>query len=288
MPPSAARCGKSLLYFVLAGAATQAYGQVDARDALIEDLRRRIDTLEKRVSERPPVAQPGVLPKPPAEEAAEKDESVRALERTLVREGGLVLPRGAVEAEPRLQYTFRGTDALGIVDVAGVAQVAPQDVKRNELEASVGVRVGLPWSSQIELRVPYVWLHESRAAAGQSESQRSSGAGDMELLVAKQLLTGRGGRPSALASLNWKTVTGEHASGSLSPGSGFHQLQAAVTVVTRQDPLVFFAAPSYTAALERTRSGTEIDPGDAVGLKAGALLAASPDTSLLAGFVLSR
>jgi hypothetical protein len=272
--------------------APQAHAQIDSRDTLIDELRRRVDALEKRVNEPPPAppAAPQAPPaKPPAQESAEKDESARALERALVREGGLVLPAGTFEVDPRLQYTYRGSDALGIVNIGGVAQVAEQDLKRNEVEASLGIRVGLPWSSQVELRLPYVWLHQNRAIGStQSESERVSGGGDVELGFDKQLLTERGARPSVLASLNWKTASGRHEFGRLSPGSGFHQLQAAATAVKRQDPLVFFGSLSYTAALERTRGGSDVDPGDAIGIKAGALLAASPETSLRAGFELSR
>ena len=292
MPPFAARCSSFFLYLLLSALAPQTHAQTDPRDVLIEDLRRRIDALERRVNEPPPAAPPppqAAPAKPPAQESAEKDESARALERALVREGGLVLPAGAFEVEPRLQYTYRGSDALGIVSIGGVAQVAEQDLKRNEVEASLGIRVGLPWSSQVELRLPYVWLHQNRAIGGmQSESERTSGAGDLELGMAKQLLTERGARPSLLASLNWKSRTGENELGRLSPGSGFHQLQGGLTAVKRQDPLVFFGALSYTAVLERTRSGTDVDPGDAIGFKAGALLAASPETSLRAGFEVSR
>jgi hypothetical protein len=91
-----------------------------------------------------------------------------------------------------------------------------------------------------------------------------------------------------LGSLNWKSVTGHHELDRLSPGTGFPQLQAAVTAVKREDPLVFFGTASYTRIFERHRSGLEVDPGDAVGIKAGTLLAASPDTSLRAGFEFSR
>ena len=293
MPPSVAHCSNFFSYvaFLALALAPEAHAQTDPRDALIEDLRRRIDVLEKRVNEPPPAPPPpqAAPVKPPGQESAEKDESGRALERTLVREGGLVLPAGTFEVEPRLQYTYRGSDALGIVINGGVAQVAEQDLKRNEVEASLGIRVGLPWSSQVELRLPYVWLHQNRAIGGtQSESERTSGTGDLELGLAKQLFTERGARPSVLASLNWKGRTGENELGRLSPGSGFHQLQGGLTAVKRQDPLVFFGALSYTAVLERTRSGTEVDPGDAIGFKAGALLAASPETSLRAGFEVSR
>lgn len=73
----------------------------------------------------------------------------------------------------------------------------------------------------------------------------------------------------------------------MSPGSGFHQLQAGLTVVTREDPLVFFVAPSYSWVFEREKNGTNVDPGDTIGLKVGTLLAASPETSLRASFELT-
>jgi hypothetical protein len=316
MPLSAARCAKAqfLSIIVLLALSGDLGAQPDARDALIQELRQRIEALEKKLEEqpapprpetapRPPVAapeqpappRPEAAPRPPApgptpsesEEAGVADEGARALERALVREGGLVLPRGVIEVEPRLQYTYRGTQGLSVVTVAGVPQVAQQDVRRNELEASVAVRRGLRGSLQVEARLPYVWIDQNRATSGAvSESERVSGWGDVELGLSKQLATAR--RGGVLGSLVWRSASGQHDLGGLSPGSGFHQLQAALTAVTREDPLVFFVTPSYIWVFKRERSGVDVDPGDAYGLRAGTLLAASPDTSLRASFELSR
>jgi hypothetical protein len=222
-----------------------------------------------------------------SEEAGVADEGARALERALVREGGLVLPRGVTEVEPRLQYTYRGIQGLNLVTINGAAQVAPQDLRRNEFEASVAVRRGLRGSLQVEARLPYVWIDQNRATASAlGESERTSGWGDIELSLTKQLATAR--RGGVLGSLMWKSASGEHEPGRVSPGSGFHQLQAGVTAVTREDPLVFFLAPSYSWVFEREKNGTNVDPGDTIGLKAGTLLAASPETSLRASFELTR
>ncbi|MGQ0653029.1 MAG: transporter [Betaproteobacteria bacterium] len=272
--------------------------QPASRDALIEELRRRIDVLEKRLEDRPaapppapapPVKAAPPTPKPAAsEEAGREDEGARALERTLVRTGGLVLPRGRYEFEPRIEYSYRGSDQPRIVTVGGVAQIAQQDLTQNKLEASLGIRAGLPWSMQAEMRLPYVWLHENRAEGGIGQSERRSGLGDVEIGLARQLAVEQGGRPAVLGSLNWKTTTGNNDPGRLSPGSGFPQLQGTVTAVKREDPLVFFGAASYTAILERERSGSDVDPGDALTLKAGTILAASPETSLRAAFEVGR
>jgi hypothetical protein len=231
---------------------------------------------------------PAEAPKPSAsEEAGREDEGSRALERTLVREGGLVLPRGVIEVESRLQYTYRGTQGLNVVVVNGVAQLAQQDVRRNDLEASVAVRRGLPGSLQVEARLPYVWIEQNRATSGAgSQSEGVSGWGDVELGLTKQLATERKG--GLLGSLVWKSITGNHELGSLSPGSGFPHLQAALTAATREDPLVFLVTASYIWVFKRGRSGTDVNPGDAVGLKVGTVLAASPETSLRASFELSR
>ena len=299
MLPSAAPCVRPLFLVLSLAVACDAMAQADERDALIQELRQRIEALEKKLEEKPapppppaPKAAPppAPVPKPTASaEAGREDEGARALERTLVREGGLVLPKGVIELEPRLEYTYRGSEGLRIITVGGVAQVAQQDVRRNEVEASIGIRIGLPGSFQAEIGLPYVWLDENRATSSTlSESERVSGWGDLELGLAKQLVVERRGGLGLLASLNWKSVTGHHELGRLSPGSGFPQLQGALTAVKREDPLVFFGTASYSWIFERERSGSDVDPGDALGLKVGALLAASPETSLRAAFDFTR
>lgn len=317
MRSSVARCADLRLFiaclhaFALAG---ECAAQADSREALIEQLRQRIEILEKRLENAAPAApsspQPNIdglqeriqvlekrleaqkppsapvaAPKPAAsEETARDDEDARALERTLVRAGGLVLPKGAWELEPLFQYSYRGSDQLGIVVINGVAQVAQQDRTRDELEASIGLRAGLPASMQVELRLPYVWLREDRATVGTgNERSRTSGIGDLEIGLTKQLANEVRGRPALLASLRATLSTGDHDFGQLSRGSGFPQIQAGLTAVKREDPLVFFGALTYARIFERDYGGAGIDPGDVFALKAGALLAASPDTSLRTG-----
>jgi hypothetical protein len=148
MPSCVALCADprtsiTLLAFLLASEAfpqTDSSSQTDTRDAVVDELRRRIELLEKRLEERP--APPPLAPKPPAvpapppkpaasEKAGREDEEARALERTLVRTGGLVLPKGTFEFEPRLQFSYRGSEGLGIVSAGGVGQVADQDISRN-------------------------------------------------------------------------------------------------------------------------------------------------------------
>ncbi len=289
-----ARCAKSSYLFIpLAVVVTgEAVAQTDNRDALIDELRRRIDALEKKLEEKPapppptpPVKAPPPTPKPAAsEEAGREDEDARALERTLVRSGGLVLPKGRYEIEPSVQYTYRGLNELQIVGV----QVAQQDLTRNEVEGALGIRAGLPWSMQADIRLPYVWIHQNLAVAGVDQSERRSGLGDVEIGLTKQFAAERSQRPALLGSLNWKSTTGNNDPGRLSPGTGFPSLQGTLTAVKREDPLVFIGSASYTGIFERERGGSDVDPGDAWSLKVATILAASPETSLRAAFEVTR
>lgn len=286
-------------------------------EATVRDLQKRVEILERLVGNRTPTpaarsttihpdpkldgqlaARPSNIqtapvssPEAPSSTSKiEEDETVRALERALVREGGFLLPRGSFELEPRLQYSYRGTRGLGIVSVPSGLQIVNRETKHDRFEGTLGLRAGLPWAAQAELRVPYVWTQQtgSAAAVGFSESQRQSGLGDAELQVTKQLIGERGNHPALLASLNLKTTSGHFSPGRLSSGSGFVSWQGAITAVKRQDPLVFVGSVSYIGFRSREFNDSKMDPGDGIGIRFSTILAASPETSLRAGLDFSR
>jgi hypothetical protein len=292
-----------LLAAALAGP-VRAQGDVDSlqqqlrqRDALIQDLLRRVEALERRAGA--PMAAAAAAPPPapavaqaPAAAAASADEedTVRALEQALVRQGGLVLPPRSVEVEPAYLYTFDGNRALGIVPTAAGAQVAQASSRRQRHEASLGLRVGLPWASQLTVTVPYVHVRNtsSAAALGFDQSDRTSGVGDLQVQVSRQLLDEGRGHPALLASLAWKGANGDYQAGAPSAGSGFASVQAALTAVKRQDPLVFFGGVSYTAYRARDQAAGHTEPGASTGIRLGTMLAASPQSSLRIGVDLAR
>jgi len=188
-----------------------------------------------------------------------------------------------------MEYSFRASDALDIVNVTGTPQVARQDVKQDRLETRLTFRAGRPHESHVEIRLPYVFLREDRSTADLfGQTTNVNGLGDLQLGFTKQLADERPTRPGVLATVNWRLPTGDFNVGEPSAGGGFHAVQGSLTLVKRQDPLVFFGTVSYTSVLSHTHSGAEIDPGDFAGLKLGTLLAASPRTSIRGGFELNR
>lgn len=224
-----------------------------------------------------------------AQSESEPEEGGRALERALTRQNVYVLPRGVYELEPEIEYAYRASDALDIVNVSGTPQVARRDVKQDRLETRLAVRVGLPHASHVEIRLPYVFLRTDRSTADQfGETSQDNGPGDLQIEFTKQLAEERRSRPGLLVGLTWRAPTGDFRLGEPSPGSGFHALQGALTLVKRQDPLVLFGTLSYIALLERRHADADIDPGNGVGLKVGTMLAASPRTSIRGGFEVNR
>ncbi len=228
----------------------------------------------------------------------------RALERALVREGGLVLPPGVVELEPRFRYQHRSTQQLELLQVGGQPAVAQVDRKLDQSQLTLGLRLGLPGSSQLELLLPYA-SHRMRTivadgsasglgrgsgiGTGAIEVTNSvSGVGNIDIGWTKQWYTQPGGSGALVSLRVSEPVSADQASSSVAVGSSFRTLQGSLLFIHRVDPVVYVGGLSYAANLARRIAGVRIDPGDAIAMRAGALIALSPDTSLRLGLDLSR
>lgn len=218
---------------------------IKERDAEIERLQRRIETLEKD-------------PQAPADA---DDEMNRALERTLVRQGGLLLRAGTHEIESQISYAHWDKSRSSL---------------RNVSEAAVSFRTGLGWESQFHLRVPYVHV---RTSAGSATS-----VGDIDFSLSRQLTQDRGSWPGVIASLAWVSRSGQDGfDGKVPTGGGFDVAQLGLTAVKRHDPLVFYGGLSYASPRSREIFGIQVAPGDTTGVRLGSILAASPYTSVNVG-----
>lgn len=222
--------------------------QLQQRDAEIATLRRQLGPTAQQAAPAPPAPAPEERPA-----GAEEEETSRALERALVRQSGRVIPRGAIEIEPEISYFYS----------------EPNGRRRDTFVSALTARFGLPWLSQVELRVPYV-VYDRLA-----DVETSSGLGDIQLALTKQVVAEREFVPALLVGVRWKSTSGR-SGGILPTGTGADALQAFVTAVKAQDPVVLFGTLRYTTSF----SSGETDFGDSVGGKLGAFLAATPDTSL--------
>ena len=288
--------------------------QLQERDILILDLRRRVEALERQTGLTADRAQPGrqaaaSQPAPsgpsaeqkpaaaPAEQAAargsggaaaapgqfEVDEEAaeRALERALVLTGALLLPVGQGDIQASLAYIRSEQDAPGLFLVPEGPLIASQQVRRDTFSSALFLRFGLPFESQLELGIPHRYVDQQVVtqvgfgARAETEAH-GSGFGDVSLGLAKGLLHERRWWPDLVGRVTWDTDTGKRSDGNVALGGGFNELQGSLTLTKRQDPLVFLGSASYATTFEKD----DVKPGDALGFSVGALLAASPETSL--------
>jgi hypothetical protein len=212
------------------------------------------------------------------EEAAE-----RALDFTLVEEGALLLPLGRAQVTPSFTYT-RETGDFPVVVNPGSANplLGEEDVRRNEFEFAADLLVGLPLDSQLELGLPYNLVDEStvnrvRGSAVQESSRTGEGLGDFSVGLAKTVLRERNWLPDVVLRVNWDTGTGERQNNDVFLDAGFQELTGSVSLIKRQDPLVFVGGGFYEWAYDQE---DDVDPGNSYGFNIGTFLAASPNTSL--------
>lgn len=260
----------------------------------IDDLQGRLETLaEAKGTTHEPVSGIGSGARKKQKKrgpgAVEVDEfaAERALERTLTNEGALLLPYGVYEISPFFSYSHRETvsPVTALVGTAGVV-VGTSRKKRDAFNLGAGVRIGLPYESQLELTLPYRIAHEQTTigTVGGTTSSGNTGnsIGDVSVGLAKTLFREDGWKPDLIGRFVWNTSTGDESDNGVSLGSGFDELSASLTALKRQDPLAFTASLGYTKTLEKNNS----QPGDQYSLSLGTSIAASPSTSL--SFTLSQ
>ena len=268
------------------------------RDKVINELLERVEALERRVgverlastSAETPQGEAALVEEREVNEEAGpapgrvvvKEEDVeRALERSLTREGALLLPAGVLEIEPGFGYFRREDDTPTLVTMNG--DVFPGKLERNvdDLKADLALRLGLPWDTQLEIGIPYMRRAvETVTGAGfaptGSGSRTGNGPGDVRVGLAKTLLREGLWLPDLVGRFTWDTDSGTASDDGISLGGGFQEFRASLTAIKRQDPIVFFGGLSYQHAVEKDR----IQPGSAVSANLGGFLALSPETSL--------
>jgi hypothetical protein len=222
------------------------------------------------------------------EDQMEGDPQLDALNRVLVEKGGVLLPSWTLELQPELVYSYKGANGLMIVEQNGVRSVRAHEADRDKLETAITARLGLPWRSQAELRVPYLRVSEDASDGVRSTGRSEFGLGDVELALAHQFLREDGWVPDLVGELRWSLPTGEDSFDSDGPalGTGFHGLGGRVTLLKTYDPVVFLGSLGYSESLEDEKKGFDIDPGDSWSANLATILAAGPGVSLRTGFAM--
>jgi hypothetical protein len=281
----------------------QLQAELERRDAVIADLLQRVQALEQRTG-TPVAPSPAGRPAPaprasptqtPVAEAADEALLERALERSLVLSGGALLPRGTKQLEPSFSYDYTHRSGLALLGNT----VLSRSYRREGIGAALALRAGLPWSSQLDVSIPYSHQRLEAVVDGIPLSSSASGTGDVQVALTHQFMNEGVSRFSLLGGIGWQhsirnaslrpLVLGlpDFASPA-SVGSGHDAFVARLTATKRMDPLVFVGSLSHTWSRPENVEGFSVRTGAAEGASVRAILAASPDVSLRTGLSFTR
>jgi hypothetical protein len=261
----------------------------------VKDLMARLESVEHSIS--PGATEPALPPKLAVgntEEAAatqgfaklEVDEQAaqRALERTLVQGGALLLPTWQMEFGPSFSYSLNQFDFPALIPDGGEVLLGSTEVERTVFTTNLDVRIGLPFDSQFELGLPYQWADDETrtrilgAPFGQTENRSGDGVGSLRVGLAKTFMRERGWRPDVVGRVTWDTGSGDRTDNDIFLGGGFESVSASLTFIKRSDPMVFLGSVSYQTFEE----DDDVEPGDQFAFSVGTALAVSPSSSLFA------
>lgn len=293
--------------------------KLEERDAVIDDLNRRVKLLEgqqetqKSRQQAPsantatpanntqPSGQPGAAAgatqqtqnnvksqdqeekkSSPGEFAVDELAAERALDRSLIQTGALLLPFRQMEIQPFFNYIRRENFSPSLIgnDAGQLVGVGLANIKRDEFDTGLFFRAGLPFESQLELRLPARIVSQTniipQAASVNDTSRTGAGLGDISVGIAKTLFHEDGWLPDLVGRFTWDSASGNIANNDVLTGTGFNEFRASLTALKRQDPLAFTGRFDYQATLKKN----DIERGDQYSFSLGASLAASPYTSL--------
>lgn len=257
--------------------------KLQQRDNSIIELLERVEALEQRVGVRRqaseaeeeqevPVANTDAVQSPGAV-VVEEGAAERALERSLTREGALLLPSGVLEIEPGFGYSRKEDSSPGFVTIGTTTVVAEIERNSTTLSRSLALRLGLPWDSQLEISLPYrkrdvEFVTNVSFTPTDVAKQSDQGLGDWRVGFAKTLLREDLWLPDLVGRVTLDTDSGDTG--------GFEEIRGSLSATKRQDPLTFVGGLSY----ERSSSDGQIKPGTATSFNFGTYIALSPETSM--------
>jgi hypothetical protein len=227
----------------------------------------------RAVAQVPPASPP---PPAPGQFSVNEAASERALERVLVEQGALLLPAGTFELEPAFTYQRTETSVPSVV--AGA--VASTELRQNNYIEELDLRAGLPWDSQFEIDAPYRVIDQrvltTVGTAGLSNPGASGGGfSDIVASLSHTVLREASWWPDLVLGVQYSEDTGGGVNG-VAFGTGFSQVRGIATATKRADPIAFVGSLAFAHGFSRNG----FTPGNEYDATVGAVLAASPETSL--------
>ncbi len=252
--------------------------QLAARQAINEELSRRISSLERLLEAQSKTSGPvssgldSSFPKPPAD--APRGDAITAIEEALASKGLTLILSGNLRGTPSISWAHNGAGSS----------------RADSAVLGLTLETGLPWGMAVAISAPHIWRDYA--------SGTNKGMGDPSISVAKKLTNESGALPAVVLRLSYTHDGGKDPFTVVSVASGFRAAGVSLSAVKRFDPLVLYGNISYGRAFPKSVTISDkhtgavnfqgrITPGDTYGLGMGVSLAATPEIALDAGLSFS-
>jgi hypothetical protein len=190
-----------------------------------------------------------------------------------------------MEFVPSLSYQFQQLALPGQIAVSstGTVLITNDLIRSTQVQEGNLLRIGLPMNLQAQIGLPFAYKSISNTSrvltSGLAETSASAaGLGDPTFTLTHQVLEESDVLPGLFLNGTYNANIGQ-VKHNIPVGTGFNDFNLGMTVVKRQDPVVFTGGFSYQTTLPHYN----VRPGDQYTPSAGLLIALSPETSLSLG-----
>ncbi|MDD3370338.1 MAG: hypothetical protein PHE27_00785 [Alphaproteobacteria bacterium] len=259
-----------------------------------------------------PAAQRVNNPRPVViEERVEAPNESRPNVEAIANQGGILSPAGALTFETATEYTnttrnvfaFNGVQ---LAEVVLVGDITAQNARRQIVQQSGRLRLGLTDRMEIDVHVPFVYRNDAltntiNAASTTTTTVEGANIGDIDMGLAYQINDGKAGWPFLIGNVRYKANNAEgpldvpydsnNIAKRLPTGTGFNTIEGSVTAIKVNDPVVLYGNLGYVydmpRDINRDFSGvyiTRVSPGDAINALVGMAFAINQDTSFSLGY----
>jgi len=230
---------------------------------------------------------PTELPPAPGATAPEKAETPSG--QFLVGRCGILLPSGVLQIEPELELDHFTSNDVAINGVTLFEAIVIGTIRVDRLDRDIWIgaltaRYGLPYRTQVEVRVPYLYRSDDEVLGVNTPNVAertitNNGLGDVTAAASYQPFVGGGFWPDVVLRLEGrfptgqdpfevgtKTVNGVTIFKEPPLGTGFYGIEPGVTLVWTADPVVVFGGGNYTVNLDRDVGGSfgHVSPGNTI------------------------
>ncbi len=210
-----------------------------------------------------------------------------SIERTLQSKGSILLPKGTLQVEPSFTWAHFSSNRINIqgfsiLPVLVIGDISVVETRRDVFISNFAVKYGLLNNLQAEVKVPFRGQYNRDTFSDREEDNGTSGLGDVEVGLSRQIAWESGLIPDLIAAVNFKTKTGrdpyEHAIGL---GSGHYSVRGSLIAAKSSDPAVVFGSLSYTYNFDEDVPLTgNVEPGSTIGYSLGMAIALSYQTAI--------